>query len=82
MIADADGRYIESAVATFFTPTSQKPKEKTTWTERAPNDDAPSTLLVGKYEPEKVEPPLKRRKIAAFDLVGSPSPCQVSRANL
>ena len=59
----------ESAVATFFTPTSQKPKERTTWTERAPNDDTPATLLVGKYDPEKEEPTVKRRKIAAFDLV-------------
>jgi hypothetical protein len=62
----------ESAVANFFTPTSQKPKSRTIWTERAPNEDVPETLLVARYEPEKAEDPRgpKRRKIAAFDLVG------------
>ncbi|KAL2753534.1 hypothetical protein ACRALDRAFT_2060715 [Sodiomyces alcalophilus JCM 7366] len=60
----------KSAVANFFTPTSQKPKERTIWTERAPNDDTPATLLVGRYEPENSseEPMTARRKIAAFDL--------------
>ncbi|KEZ44702.1 hypothetical protein SAPIO_CDS2785 [Scedosporium apiospermum] len=60
----------KSAVANFFTPTSQKPKDKTIWTERAPDDDTPATLLVGRYQPDKkeAEPLSKRRKIAAFDL--------------
>ncbi|KAI1389212.1 PNK3P-domain-containing protein [Hypoxylon trugodes] len=60
----------KGAVASFFTPTSQKPKERTIWTERAPDDDTPPTLLVGRYEPEKMEESdrRKRRKIAAFDL--------------
>ncbi|KAK3934695.1 polynucleotide kinase 3 phosphatase-domain-containing protein [Diplogelasinospora grovesii] len=63
----------KSAVASFFTPTSQKPKDRTTWTERSPGEDTPATLLVGKYEPEKehdkeARPLAKRRKIAAFDL--------------
>lgn len=77
MVADIGGRCTESAVATFFTPTSQKPKEKTIWTERAPNEDTPATLLVGKYEPdkqEKEESAVKRRKVAAFDLVGYTAP--------
>ncbi|OLN85139.1 Bifunctional polynucleotide phosphatase/kinase [Colletotrichum chlorophyti] len=59
----------KSAVANFFKPASQKPKDRTIWTERAPNDDVPATLLVGRYEPEN---PLvesdKRTKVAAFDL--------------
>ncbi|SPO05596.1 related to bifunctional polynucleotide phosphatase/kinase [Cephalotrichum gorgonifer] len=60
----------KSAVANFFTPASQKPKDKTVWTERAPNEDTPATLLVGRYQPEAKEdgPTVKRRKIAAFDL--------------
>ncbi|KAI6091033.1 PNK3P-domain-containing protein [Hypoxylon rubiginosum] len=60
----------KGAVASFFTPTSQKPKERTTWSERAPDDDTPPTLLVGRYEPENMGEPnrRKRRKIAAFDL--------------
>ncbi|APA12430.1 hypothetical protein sscle_09g072000 [Sclerotinia sclerotiorum 1980 UF-70] len=63
----------QTAVATFFTPTSQKPPEKISWQERAPNDDLPSTLLVGKFEPptssvtEVSSPNLKRNKVAAFD---------------
>ncbi|WYZ43506.1 hypothetical protein EsH8_VI_001205 [Colletotrichum jinshuiense] len=59
----------KNAVANFFKPASQKPKDRTIWTERAPNGDTPATLLVGRYEPEK--PPAeaeKRRKVAAFDL--------------
>ncbi|PKS12283.1 hypothetical protein jhhlp_001583 [Lomentospora prolificans] len=65
-----DSNISENAVATFFTPTSQKPKDKTTWTERAPDDDTPTSLLVGRYVPDgKTEDPAsKRRKIAAFDL--------------
>ncbi|KAI1266201.1 polynucleotide kinase 3 phosphatase-domain-containing protein [Xylariaceae sp. FL1019] len=64
----------KGAVANFFTPTSQKPKDRTIWSERASSDDTPATLLVGKYEPEAKsesdsEPSsAKRRKIAAFDL--------------
>ncbi|KAK6720827.1 hypothetical protein SNK05_003921 [Fusarium graminearum] len=60
-----------TAVANFFTPTSQKPKDPTVWSERSPNnnDDIPATLLVGRFEPEKKEDrKVKRRKIAAFDL--------------
>ncbi|KAI8634465.1 DNA kinase/phosphatase Pnk1 [Xylariaceae sp. FL1651] len=58
----------KGAVANFFTPTSQKPKDRTIWSERAP-DDARPTLLVGHYEPGNTEEPdrRKRRKIAAFD---------------
>ncbi|CAG9988615.1 unnamed protein product [Clonostachys byssicola] len=59
----------KNAVANFFTPTSQKPKDRVTWSERGPNDDSPATLLVGRYEPEKAEDKSKtRHKIAAFDL--------------
>ncbi|KAK1765385.1 polynucleotide kinase 3 phosphatase [Phialemonium atrogriseum] len=60
----------KAAVANFFTPTSQKPKERTTWTERSPHGDTPATLLVAKYVPDgaEEEPLPKRRKIAAFDL--------------
>jgi bifunctional polynucleotide phosphatase/kinase len=66
---------LESAVASFFTPTSQKPPERTTWSERGPNEDSHATLLVGKYVPvtgaalpaaSKIE---RRRKVAAFDFV-------------
>lgn len=61
----------ESAVSNFFTPTSQKPKERTQWSERGPDDDTPATLLVGRHEPEKMEESDRhqRTKIAAFDLV-------------
>jgi len=62
----------ENAVANFFTPTSQKPKDRLTWSERSPNDDSPPTLLVGRYDPagsQEEELRFKRRKIAAFDLV-------------
>lgn len=59
----------ENAVANFFTPVSSKPKDRTIWTERGPNDDAPATLLVGRYDPEgAVEKTRHRPKIAAFDL--------------
>lgn len=60
----------KSAIANFFTPTSQKPKDRTTWSERSAGDGVPATLLVGKYVPEKGEDeaPAKRRKVAAFDL--------------
>ncbi len=64
----------ESAVANFFTPASQKAKDRTTWTERAPRQDSPATLLVAKPVPEMdsakaLATPMKRKKIAAFDLV-------------
>ncbi|KAI1506693.1 polynucleotide kinase 3 phosphatase [Biscogniauxia marginata] len=60
----------KGAVANFFTPASQKPKDRTVWSERAPSNDTPATLLVARYEPEKPEESdrSKRRKIAAFDL--------------
>ncbi|EAA30326.3 PNK3P-domain-containing protein [Neurospora crassa] len=65
----------KSAVASFFTPVSQKPKDRTTWTEKSPDADSPATLLVAKYVPEgsptndeSVNTTVKRRKIAAFDL--------------
>ncbi|KAM5352783.1 hypothetical protein ACJ41O_005505 [Fusarium nematophilum] len=59
----------KTAVANFFTPTSQKPKDRTIWSERSPHDDTPATLLVGRYEPEtKEDNTIKRRKVAAFDL--------------
>ncbi|QSZ31625.1 hypothetical protein DSL72_001192 [Monilinia vaccinii-corymbosi] len=63
----------QTAVASFFQPTSQKPPEKISWQERAPNEDTPSTLLVGRFEPsnnpatEGSSHNLKRNKIAAFD---------------
>lgn len=59
-------------MANFFTPASQKAKERTTWTERSPNAESPATLLVAKYVPENAgegESAAERRKIAAFDLV-------------
>lgn len=60
---------LESAVSSFFTPTSQKPKDRTTWSERKDDPNKPATLLVGKYTPEKEEKGAqKRTKIAAFDL--------------
>ncbi|KLU86922.1 bifunctional polynucleotide phosphatase/kinase [Magnaporthiopsis poae ATCC 64411] len=65
----------KGAVASFFTPASQKPKDCTAWSERAPNatsnSDAAATLLVARYIPEGTpddESRSKRRKIAAFDL--------------
>ncbi|KAK8039002.1 polynucleotide kinase 3 phosphatase [Apiospora rasikravindrae] len=58
----------KSAVNNFFKPTSQKPKERTSWSERAAHNDTPATLLVGRYEPEDAdEANQKRTKIAAFD---------------
>lgn len=60
---------LENAVANFFTPASQKPKERTTWSEQTADPDRSATLLIGKYEPEESDDkPTKRRKIAAFDL--------------
>lgn len=67
---------IETAVASFFTPASQKTPEKTLWSERAPNNDTPSTLLVGRYvkeDPLRPTIPVRgekpKTKIAAFDFV-------------
>jgi hypothetical protein len=65
---------IGSAVANFFTPASQKAKDRTIWSERSPDQDTPPTLLVAKYVPEDDESgttdaTVKRHKIAAFDLV-------------
>jgi hypothetical protein len=61
----------KGAVASFFTPTSQKPKDRTVWSERAPDNSSPPTLLVARFEPENLpeteEDRRKRRKIAAFD---------------
>ncbi|TVY50050.1 Bifunctional polynucleotide phosphatase/kinase [Lachnellula occidentalis] len=65
--------FSETAVASFFTPASQKPPEKVVWQERAPNDDTPNTLLVGKYEPANDpvstsnEHESRKKKVAAFD---------------
>ncbi|KAL7623625.1 DNA kinase/phosphatase Pnk1 [Parahypoxylon ruwenzoriense] len=66
----AQSNISKDAVANFFTPTSQKPKERTDWSERAPDDETHPTLLVGRYEPEDMGDADwgKRRKIAAFDL--------------
>lgn len=59
----------ESAISNFFTPTSQKPKDRTSWSERKDDPNKPATLLVGKYTPETdSKDTKKRRKIAAFDL--------------
>ncbi|KAH8677657.1 polynucleotide kinase 3 phosphatase-domain-containing protein [Xylariales sp. PMI_506] len=60
----------KTAVNNFFTPASQKPKERATWSERAPNHDTPATLLVSRYEPDNMDDSdrRKRRKVAAFDL--------------
>ncbi|OAA69915.1 DNA kinase/phosphatase Pnk1 [Akanthomyces lecanii RCEF 1005] len=59
----------KSAVSNFFTPTSQKPKDRTSWSERKDDPNKPATLLVGKYTPEaESKDTQKRRKIAAFDL--------------
>ncbi|KAJ9421546.1 polynucleotide kinase 3 phosphatase-domain-containing protein [Fusarium oxysporum] len=59
---------VKTAVANFFTPASQKPKDPTVWSERSPNDDTPATLLVGRFDGVKEDETIKRRKIAAFDL--------------
>lgn len=70
----ADAYLAENAVANFFTPTSQKGKDRTTWTERSPDNESAATLLVAKYAPEDEDAGtpdsvVQRRKIAAFDLV-------------
>ncbi|KAG7284621.1 hypothetical protein NEMBOFW57_009226 [Staphylotrichum longicolle] len=61
------------SIANFFTPSSQKAKDRTTWTERSPHEGSPATLLVAKYVPEndsaeESESTPTRGKIAAFDL--------------
>ncbi|KAK7699142.1 DNA kinase/phosphatase Pnk1 [Diaporthe eres] len=65
------------AVANFFKPASQKKKDqpRVSWSERAPDDDSPATLLVGRYdgsdtaqEPSEDNKDKKRTKVAAFDL--------------
>jgi hypothetical protein len=67
----------ETAVASFFTPTSQKPPEKIIWQERAPNDDTPNTLIVGKYAAAEIsvsalnEHESRKKKLAAFDFVSN-----------
>lgn len=72
---DSTDRHLETAVASFFTPTSQKPPQKIIWQERAPNDDSPNSLLVGKYAPadDSVsalnEHESRKKIIAAFDFV-------------
>ncbi|CAK7563163.1 MAG: DNA kinase/phosphatase Pnk1 [Sporothrix epigloea] len=64
----------KSVVASFFTPTSQKPAAKTSvaWEERAPAAGVPATLLVATFCPEgsreTSSTTAKRRKVAAFDL--------------
>jgi bifunctional polynucleotide phosphatase/kinase len=68
---------VETAVASFFTPVSQKPPEKIKWQERAFSDDLPNTLLVGKYVPANASisaqdaKEKKMKKVAAFDFVRS-----------
>lgn len=60
----------QNTVSSFFIPASQKPPEKIVWHERAPNDDVPTTLLVGKFAPGESTSSVaasKRNKVAAFD---------------
>lgn len=59
------------ALADFFKPISQKKDQpRIVWSERAPDDDVPATLLVGRYDGHgnTDESLTKRRKVAAFDL--------------
>ncbi|KAI9874270.1 MAG: hypothetical protein M1830_009936, partial [Pleopsidium flavum] len=55
----------KSAIASFFTPVSQKEPDKTTW--RVINN----SLLIGRYrlddKDRREQPPTKRRRIAGFD---------------
>jgi len=68
-----DNIHAENAVASFFTRASLKPPEKITWRERAPNDNTPASLLVGKYgfhgERTDSQKNPSKVKIAAFDFV-------------
>jgi bifunctional polynucleotide phosphatase/kinase len=69
--------HIENAVASFFTPASQKAPEKMQWQERGADEDSPRTLLVGRYVPAKdagADSNKNRRKVAAFDFVSLLSP--------
>ncbi|RDA96038.1 hypothetical protein CP533_5935 [Ophiocordyceps camponoti-saundersi (nom. inval.)] len=61
----------KSAVNSFFTPISQKPKNATEWSSRAEEASGPPTLLVGRHTVEGGESETDgrdRKKIAAFDL--------------
>ena len=68
----------ENAIASFFTPSSQRPPEKVVWHECGRNEDSPNTLLVGAYREQEssatsagVDQTGKPKvKIAAFDFVG------------
>ena len=63
---DSTYRILDKAIANFFKPASEKEPDKTRW--RVLHD----TLLVGNYSPaEGGSRASKRRKIAAFDFVGS-----------
>ncbi|CCC09567.1 unnamed protein product [Sordaria macrospora k-hell] len=74
--AKSPNRHLQERSRKLLHPTSQKPKDRTTWTERSPDADGPATLLVAKYVPEQApaasdeagKSTIKRRKIAAFDL--------------
>ncbi|OBT46568.1 hypothetical protein VE00_01861 [Pseudogymnoascus sp. WSF 3629] len=66
----------KDAVSSFFKPTSQKPPEPLTWSERSVNEDTPTSLIVGKYVPQgtstapndSAPAAPKKTRIAAFDL--------------
>lgn len=64
----------DGAVANFFKPASQKKDQpRVSWSERAPDDDSPATLLVGRYDgnataQEQPDNKESRMKVAAFDL--------------
>ncbi|KXJ96665.1 polynucleotide kinase 3 phosphatase-domain-containing protein [Microdochium bolleyi] len=66
----AESSISKGAVANFFTPASQKPKDRTVWSERLPDAESPGTLLIAKYEPEGTTDASssKRQKVIAFDL--------------
>lgn len=54
----------DKAVASFFTPASKKEPDRLSW--RVVDE----SLLIGTYSPHIEKPRSKRKKIAAFDLVG------------
>ncbi|KFY10797.1 hypothetical protein V492_04843, partial [Pseudogymnoascus sp. VKM F-4246] len=65
----------KDAVSSFFKPSSQKPPEPVTWSERSVNEDTPTSLIVGKYFPPGTSAAPNgaaaagpKKKIAAFDL--------------
>lgn len=60
-------RPLESAVASFFTPVSQKPRGRVIWSQRALDAGGPPTLLVGRYDTDEAEL-TSRCKLAVFDL--------------